>query len=168
MPELGSEVKMDLCPHCTNLSPLYNRFALETASEGCPEQRWRASQLFSTVVGWGSVLKLTSQLFFLFRSVDIPLESFHYLWKWTSTSRSQFKLSQSCLVFFWRCLCPSIGYSGSRGNLVTKSSCKSSHLRKKGTNWDSCGILKYFFPQIFEEPSRIYEDVKKSITFQAL
>lgn len=126
---------MGLCPHCTNLSPLYSRFALETASEEYLKLQWRASQLFSTVDDWGSMLKLTSQLFFfLFGNVDIPLGTLHCLGKWTSASRSQFILWEGCFVFFWRCLCPSIGYSVSQGSLVTKSSSKSSHSRKKGTN----------------------------------
>lgn len=67
LPELGYEVQMGLCPHWTNLSPLYSMFALETVSEGCPKQCWRASQLFSTVADLGSVLKLTSQQFFIWQ-----------------------------------------------------------------------------------------------------
>lgn len=64
-PELGSEVQIGLCLH--KLKPSLWQVSPETASEGCPKQHWRASQLFSTVAGWGSELKLTSQLFFIWQ-----------------------------------------------------------------------------------------------------
>ena len=63
---------------------------------------------------------------FLFGSVDVPLDSFHDLWKWSGRTRNGFQLWESCLVLLQRYLFL-LGTVRAEG-LVTKSSCKSGRL----------------------------------------
>lgn len=91
---------------------------------------------------------------FLFGNVDISLESFHCLCNWTSTSRSQFKCWESCLIYFWICLYSSMAYSVSQGNLGTKVSCKSSHLKNERKK------LRYLWDLIFVSFQNVWRLLK--------
>lgn len=102
---------------------------------------------------------------FLFGSVDVPLDSFYDLWKLV-------RKNQKRIPTLGKLPCPltkmplSIGNSESRGigdKILLQIWSFMTKRNKLRLLWD-CKIL---FSQIFEESLHIYEDVKKSITFQA-